>query len=220
MGRLGFERSDMAVITVWSDMFCPWGYVAGLRLRRMRDELGADVSFDFRAWPLDVAFRPQQANRVRAEIVALAQHEPSAFTLYEGDLPTSSLLASEAQKWGYSYGDEVGEYFDLAIRRAMFLHTRNLGVHSELLAVARTEGLDADALADALSLGTYRADVNSDIQEGRALPVEGSPTLVLPDGTVFSNPGFEINRVREIPIIVSDHLSTIADLIQRAAWQD
>jgi predicted DsbA family dithiol-disulfide isomerase len=220
MGRLEFERSDMAVITVWSDMFCPWGYVVGLRLRRMRDELGVDVSFDFRAWPLDVTFRPQQANRVRAEIVALAQHEPGAFTLYEGDLPTSSVLASEAQKWGYSYGDEVGEYFDLAIRRAMFLHSRNLGVQSELLAVATTEGLDAGALAEALSLGTYRAEVKADIEEGRALPVEGSPTLVLPDGSVFSNPGFEIHRVREIPIIMGDHLSTIEDLVRRAAWQD
>ncbi len=210
----------MAVITVWSDMFCPWGYVAGLRLRRMRDELGADVSFDFRAWPLDVAFRPQQATRVRAEIVALAQHEPSAFTLYEGDLPTSSVLASEAQKWGYSYGDEVGEYFDLAIRRAVFLHSRNLGVHSELLAVAKTEGLDTDALSEALSTGTYRAEVNADIEAGRALPVEGSPTVMLPDGSVFSNPGFEVNRVREIPIIIGDHLATIRDLIRRAAWLD
>jgi predicted DsbA family dithiol-disulfide isomerase len=210
----------MAVITVWSDMFCPWGYVAGLRLRKMRDELGADVSFDFRTWPLDVAFRPQQTSRVRAEIVALAQHEPSAFTLYEGDLPTSSVLASEAQKWGYSYGDEVGEYFDLAIRRALFLHSRNLGLHSELLSVATTEGLDADALSEALSQGTYRAAVNADIVEGRALPVEGSPTIVLPDGTLFSNPGFEVNRIREIPVIVGDHPSTIADLVQQAAWMD
>ena len=102
----------------------------------------------------------------------------------------------------------------------MFLHSRNLGVQSELLAVATTEGLDAAALAEALSLGTYRAEVKADIEEGRALPVEGSPTLVLPDGSVFSNPGFEIQRVREIPIIMRDHLSTIGDLVRQAAWQD
>lgn len=210
----------MAAITVWSDMFCPWGYVAGLRLRRIRDELGVDVAFDFRTWPLDVAFKPQQASRVKAEIVALAQHEPNAFTLYEGDLPTSSVLASEAQKWGYSYGDDVGESFDLAIRRALFLHSRNMGLLSEILAVARTEGLDSLALADALSTGAYRVAVNADIEEGKELPVEGSPTLVLPDGAVVANPGFDVNRIREIPVIVGDHPSEIADLVQRAAWFD
>lgn len=211
----------MAVITVWSDMFCPWGYVIGLRLRRVRDQLHADsVSFDFRAWPLDVTHRPQQGNRVRAEIVALAQHEPSAFTLYENAIPTSSMLASEAQKWGYGYGEEIGEHFDLAIRRAMFLHSRNLGLHSELLEVARTEGLDADALSEALSTGKYRADVNSDIEAGHRLPVEGSPTVLLSDGRVFANPGFEINRVREIPVITSDRIQVIEDLVQQAVWQD
>ncbi|HZJ48338.1 MAG TPA: hypothetical protein VFD97_04795, partial [Acidimicrobiia bacterium] len=93
----------MAVISVWSDILCPWGYVAGLRLRKVRDELGADsVSLDFKAWPLDLTHHAPDANRRRAEIVALAQHEPSAFTLYEGPFPVSSVLASEAQKWGYS----------------------------------------------------------------------------------------------------------------------
>jgi predicted DsbA family dithiol-disulfide isomerase len=211
----------MAVITVWSDMCCPWGYVTGLRLRRIRDELQADsVSFDFRPWPLDITYRPHQPNRLRAEIVALAQHEPSAFTLYEGALPTSSVLASEAQKWGYTYGQEVGEHFDLAIRRAMFLHSRNLGLHSELLAVARTEGLDADTLAKALSTGAFRADIDADIAMAKEIPVGTSPTVVLPDGAAFSNPGFEVSRVREIPIITADRLAVFEDLIQRAVWQD
>jgi predicted DsbA family dithiol-disulfide isomerase len=211
----------MAVITVWSDMCCAWSYVTGIRLRKMRDDLGAtSVSFDFRAWPLDVTLRARPATRVRAEIVALAQHEPSAFTLYEGEPPTSSVLASEAQKWGYSYGEDVGEHFDLALRRAMFLHSRNVGVLSELVAIADTEGLEASALEDALVTGRYRNAVNDDIEAGRELPVEGSPTLLLSDGTVYSNPGFEVNRVREIPIIVTDHPAVLEDLIRRAAWLD
>ncbi|NOY54799.1 MAG: hypothetical protein GXP34_02310 [Actinobacteria bacterium] len=211
----------MAVITVWSDMLCPWGYVAGLRLRKMRDQLGADsVSFDFRAWPLDVTHRPPTTSRRRAEIVALAQREPSAFTLYEGAIPVSSVLASEAQKWGYSYGQEVGEHFDLAIRRSFFLHSRNLGIRDELLAVAQTEGLDDGALASALDSGEFRPAITADIREGREIPVGASPTVVLPDGTVLSNPGFEVTRLREIPIITADHPSIYEDLLQRATWQD
>jgi len=211
----------MAVITVWSDMLCPWGYVASLRLRRIRDQLGADsVSFDFRAWPLDITHRPPDASRRRAEIVALAQHEPSAFTLYEGPVPVSSVLASEAQKWGYSYGQEIGEHFDLAIRRAFFLHSRNLGIRSELLAVAHTEGLDDGALSSALDTGKFRAAIATDIEEGKGIPVGGSPTIILPDGTVLSNPGFEVTRLREIPIITADRPSVYEDLLQRAALQD
>lgn len=211
----------MPVITVWSDMLCPWAYIAGLRLRKVRDQLKADsVSFDFRAWPLDITHRPPAASRRRAEIVALAQFEPSAFTLYEGPLPVSSVLASEAQKWGYSYGQEIGEHFDLAIRRAFFLHSRNLGIRGELLAVAQTEGLDDDALASAVDSGKFRAAITADIEEGREIPVGGSPTVVLPDGMALSNPGFEVTRLREIPIITADHPSVYEDLLQRAALQD
>lgn len=211
----------MAVITVWSDILCPWGYVAGLGLRRARDELNAEsVSFDFRSWPLDITHRPATADRRRAEIVALAQHEPSAFTLFPGPIPVSSVLASEAQKWGYSYGQDVGEHFDLALRRAFFLHSRNLGIQQELVAVADTEGLDAAALASALSSGRYRPDVAADVAEGREIPVEGSPTLVLPDGSAVSNPGYDVQRIREIPVIKATYPSIYEELLRRAVWQD
>ena len=136
------------------------------------------------------------------------------------DSPVSSVLASEAQKWGYSYGQEVGEHFDLAIRRSFFLHSRNLGIRDELLAVAATEGLDTDDLSSALDSGKFRAEIAADIEEGRGVPVGGSPTVVLPDGTTLSNPGFEVKRLREIPIITADHRSIYEDLIQRANWQD
>lgn len=211
----------MAVITVWSDMLCPWGYVTGLNLRRARDQLNAEsVSFDFRSWPLDITHRPTTANRRRAEIVALAQHETSAFTLYEGPIPVSSVLASEAQKWGYSYGQEIGEHFDIAIRRAFFLHSRNLGIQDELVAVAETEGLDGSALAAALDSGRFRPDIAADIQEGKEVPVGGSPTVLLPDGMILSNPGFDVQRLREIPIITATHPSVYEEVLRRAVWQD
>lgn len=207
----------MAVITVWSDLFCPWAYVAGLRLRRIREELGPDrVAFDFRAWPLDVAFRPTDPSRRRAETVALAQHEPGAFTLYEGAWPQSSVLAWEAQKWAYTLGQDLGERFDLALRRAFFLHTRNLAYRQEILGVAESEGLDADDLARALDSGVYRVAVAEDVAAGRAVPVGGSPTVVLPDGSTYLNPGFTVNRVRDIPIITADHAGAYRVLVTQA----
>lgn len=213
----------MAVITMWSDLHCPWSYVAALRLHRMRERLDADqVAFEFRAWPLELVNRRGVSERtVRNEMAVLAQLEPAAFSVYENDSwPTTFLPAFEAQKWGYSLGQEIGEKFDLALRRAFFLHSRNLSLQHELMEVAASEGLEASHLGDALSDGRFRKEVMADYQEGEGLPIEGSPQVFLPDGTNCYNPGITSRWERGLPVIESDRPSVYEDLIQAAATEE
>ncbi len=210
----------MAVITMWSDLHCPWAYVAALRLHRMRDGLGADgVLFDLRAWPLELVNQgPTPEHQLRAEAVAAAQLEPTAFSAYDSSSwPTTYLPAFEAQKWGASLGPEIGEAFDLALRRAFFLHSRDLSLRHELTAIADSEGLDGRKLGDALDDGRYRAAVMADFAEGQELALVGSPQVFLPDGTTHHNPGISLRWVRGIPIVESDHPSVYEELIQVAA---
>jgi len=213
----------MAIITIWSDLHCPWSYVCALRLHRMRDQLGADrVDLDFRAWPLELVNRQGVPERtVRNEVAVLTQIESTAFSDYDNDAwPTTYLPAFEAQKWGYSLGQEVGESFDLALRRAFFLHSRNLSLRHELLEVANVEGLEADQLAAALDDGRFRKQVMADWEESKGLAIEGSPQLILPDGSGCHNPGITKRWVRGLPVIDEDHPSVYEDLIQRAVTED
>lgn len=205
------------MITIWSDIHCPWAYVALLRLHRMRDHLGADqLIFDLRSYPRELVVGDETTvESTKREVVALAQLEPTAFSALRLEAwPTSNLPAFEAQKWGFSQGQEIGESFDLALRRAVFLHGHNLGIRSELLAVAETEGLMADQLGAALDDGRFRKAVKADLDDALTQGVTGSPHLVLPDGTAHHNPGISYRHERGIPIVISDHPSVYEELIQ------
>jgi len=211
------------MITIWSDIHCPWAYVAILRLHRMRDHLGADhLIFDLRSYPRELAAGEEiNAETAKRDVVALAQLEPTAFSALRSEAwPTTNLPAFEAQKWGFSLGQEIGESFDLALRRAVFLHGHNLSVRSELLAVAETEGLMSDQLGAALNDGRFRKAVTTDLDDALAQNVVGSPHFVLPDGTAHHNPGITYRRERGIPIILSDHPSVYEELVQVAAVEE
>lgn len=205
------------MITIWSDIHCPWAYVTILRLHRMRDHLGADhLIFDHRSYPRELTEGNEiDAEAAKREVVAIAQLEPTAFSALRSESwPTTNLPAFEAQKWGFSQGQEIGESFDLALRRAVFLHGHNLGARRELLAVAETEGLMADQLAAALDDGRFRKAVMADFNDALDQGIPGSPQVVLPDGTAHHNPGITYRHERGIPIIISDHPSVYEDLIQ------
>lgn len=211
----------MALIEVWSDLMCPWGYLAGIYLRRARDEYGSDgVELSFHVWPRDVAEdAPQVPARLDAEMVAAAQHEPTAFSRYTAPTwPSSSLPASEAQRWGYSLGPEVGDAFDLALRRALFLHGRDVSQISQLVEIANNEGLDGEHLAMSLRSGRFRPDVEADISEGASV-VKSTPTIVVA-GTSYEHPGFDLDWVRGIPVVSAAHPGVYREIVEQAASYD
>ncbi|HSR44582.1 MAG TPA: DsbA family protein [Acidimicrobiia bacterium] len=210
----------MAVLRIWSDLRCPWAYVATVRLHRMRDHLSADeVIFDHRAYPMELTEGGLHSEHTtRAEMVAAAQLESSVFSAYQNPTwPASYLAAFEAQKWGYSLSQEIGEEFDFALRKAFFLHGHNLSMRAELLEVARIQQLPVDQLAGALDDGRFRKAVMSDFHEATDLGIEGSPQVFLPDGTTHHNPGTTVRWERGLPIIEADHPSVYEELIQSSA---
>jgi predicted DsbA family dithiol-disulfide isomerase len=186
----------------------------------MRDHLSADeVLFEHRAYPLELTEGGLKSEHAaRAEMVAAAQLESTAFSSYENPTwPTSYLGAFEAQKWGYSLGQDIGERFDFALRKAFFLHGHNLSMRSEILAVAQIEQLSAERLSDALDDGRFRKAVMEDFSEATDLGIEGSPQVILSDGATHHNPGTTIRWERGFPIIESDHPSVYEELIQVSA---
>lgn len=208
------------MLTIWSDLLDPWAYVAVLRLHRARDRLGAtDLDFELRAWPAELTGDgPPSGSQVRSDVGALAQLESAAFSAYEGGAwPRSSVLAFEAQKWAFGLGQDLGERFDLALRRALFMHSHDLARRSDVLAVAATEGLDAADLAAALDDGRHRAAITADVATGVGEDLEGAPLVVLPDGAAHLNPGISYRRVRGLAIVDSDHPSVYEEIIRVAA---
>lgn len=214
----------MPGVTIWSDLNCPWSYVACVRLHRMRSHLGADsVEFQFRARPaelVEAAGPPRGPAQAVGEIVALAQREHTTFSAFEGSWPGSTLLAWEAQKWAFSLSQETGEQFDLALRRAVFLHSHDISEADEIAEVARNEGLDGAALSAALEDHRFREAVTADAVEAERLGDGEAPIVVLPDGSMHPNPGITVQWTRGIPLVVEDHPSVYEDIIRAGATED
>ena len=161
------------------------------------------------------------AEEIRSDMAVLAQLERRAFASFNGSaFPTGSAIAFEAQKWGYSLGQDLGEHLDLALRRAVFLHSHDITDRVQLIDVAKTEGLDAGGLSTILDDGRFRAAVSADVEAGRLAGVSETPRLDVGDGTSYVNPGITTSRVRGISIIEADHPVVYEEIIHAAAMSD
>jgi predicted DsbA family dithiol-disulfide isomerase len=223
-----FNRTP-GVITVWSDIGCPWATLALHRLRRAITTHGGQVLIDHRVFPLELFNeRPTPKSVLDAETAVIGSHEPELrwrpWRARSETYPVTTLLALEAVQ--AAKGRRVGGLaasaaLDWALREAFYVDSRCISMLTEVLAVATNcPEVDADALADALRGGLSRDSVFADFAVARRGDVTGSPHVFLPDGTGVHNPGVENMWTRErgsgYPVIVSDDPSVWPDLVRRA----
>lgn len=203
----------MAIVTVWSDLHCPWATVAIHRLRAARKETGLDVIFDQRAWPLElVNEQGTPRTTVVQETAVLANHERDLFSAYRNDswpstfLPAFELVAAARRVHGLRAAEDV----DYAIRVAFFRHSVDVSIEAGLvrvlkLATEQGADLDPDAVIEAWRREAVRADVFADYERSKTQGIKGSPHVFWPDGSDTHNPGLtEHSFVRGIPRIDYD----------------
>jgi predicted DsbA family dithiol-disulfide isomerase len=207
------------VLTVFSDLHCPWAYVFSIRMRRARVAVGRPP-VAWRCWPLELINRrgtPWQS--LSQEVPVLAQLEPDHFSPPRRETwPSTFLPAMEALKVaGDLGGPEAADRFDEAARRAFFLDRRDLSLRPTLADIATEAGLNRERFLDAFDGGGYRRSVIADWEEGRRRGVEGSPHAFLLDGTGVFNPGIGgIDWVRGIPVPRQVDEGAVAKLLQQA----
>jgi predicted DsbA family dithiol-disulfide isomerase len=191
-------NGDPRVITVWSDIGCPWATLALHRLRRAAAERGQQLLVDHRAFPLELFNRmPTPKGIVDAEVVIIAGRFPELgwqlWAAPEHTYPATTLPALEAVQ--AAKAPEVGglvasDHLDAALRHAFYAEHRCIAVHSEILEIAATcPAVDAEALATALAAGAGRRVVYRDWQLAAGPSVQGSPHLFSASGYAEHNPG-------------------------------
>jgi predicted DsbA family dithiol-disulfide isomerase len=217
------------VITVWSDVGCPWATLALFRLRAAVTAAQADLMIDHRAFPLElVNDRPTPKRALDIETAVIGSHEPGLAWRPWGARPETypvttvpALEAVQAAKDPRIGGLAASAALDWALREAFYVDSRCISLVTEVLAVAREcREVDHAALADALRSGRYRSSIFDDLDVARGGAVKGSPHVFLADGTDAHNPGVEIAWTRApgdgYPVIVSDEPAVWADLVGRA----
>lgn len=198
-------------VTVWSDIHCPWALVAVHRLRAAREADDLDVVFDQRAWPLElVNSQSTPQHIVPAETAVLGNHEPTIFSQYTGDWPSTFLPAFELVAAARRvHGTRAAEDVDYQLRLAFFRDSVNLSIRAGLEralsdAAEAYPGLDPSAILAEWDAGSVRADVLADYERSKDLPIQGSPQVFWPDGSTTHNPGMTDHEwVRGLPRIRS-----------------
>jgi putative protein-disulfide isomerase len=181
------ETTRVPELWQWAEYYCPWCYVAAVRLNRIWPEYQGRVRLRERAFPLEVyGGGPPDRRELELEMWLAAVQEPEAkFTTFEGnDWPTTTLPAFEAAWCANQQGETLGHDFDLRIRHAFFAEGRNIGRCDVMVELATEAGLDLDLFNGMFGSGEARAAVLAEGRLGKVqFGVRGTPTVMTEAGS-------------------------------------
>lgn len=189
---------DPRVVTVWSDIGCPWASLALHVLRSRAVDTGVPLLIDHRAFPLELFNRrPTPKPVLDMEIVAIAglvpevgwrlwQEPEAAYAVTT--LP--AMAAVQAAKDPAVGGLRASDELDAALREAFYRENRCISVHAEILAAAdRCPSVDLAVLEQALRRGVGHRAVFEHWQSAQGPSVQGSPHLFVEHRYSAHNPG-------------------------------
>lgn len=190
---------SLPTIEIYSSLECPYAYLATYRLRQIWPEFAGRVQVVWRALSLEyinqrVGTPPPM---FEAEKNLFAQIEPAlpwyAWPRPIWEWPVTMWPAFEALACARAQGHEAAWAMNWALRYALFGEGRPLSLRHELLAVAgevaAKSQLDLAQFEADWDSGRYKASVIAESRTGwHELKVNGSATLVLPNGSQVTNP--------------------------------
>jgi len=213
-------------IQIWSDLLCPFAYVAIHRLMAARERLGLteQVHIDHHSFPLELFNGPHPRQGTDSEAVGLGHIEPDAqFRLWTGPdwlYPSTVLLAAEAVLAAKEQSLDASADLDLALRRGFWTNSRSIAHRQVILDIAgEVASVDVPALAAALDSGRHRAELMTDFEISKTDEVKGSPHLFLADGYEVNNPGISVHWqgpwAEGFPVVDSHNSDWIEEIFQR-----
>jgi hypothetical protein len=168
-------------------------------MERRRASGRSDVGVWIRAWPLEIVNdAPLDPDHIGDEVDALrAQVAPDLFAGFDrARFPATSLPARVLSAAASERGAAVGEQVSLALRDAMFEHSRDIASAEVLLDIAGAAGIELPA-------SEMRQRVLDDWEEGRQRGVTGSPHFFVGERGFFC-PSLDIEHVDGHLEIASD----------------
>lgn len=206
------ERTSPMKIEVWSDVYCPFCYIAEARLEKAlaKYQKGDQVELVFRSFELDPSLPVDQSypardylalkyqltqEQAQAQLDAmtnLAKEEGLDFRFDQAWIPNSRkshALLHAATEQG------LGREMVQLLFQAHFTRGLDLGQDAILKKLAQELGLDGDLVAEALESEIYWKRIEADQEAGLALGIQAVP-FILFDGR-FSISGAQPQEVFE-----------------------
>jgi predicted DsbA family dithiol-disulfide isomerase len=208
-------------ISYVSDVLCIWAYVAEARLDELRKEFGSSIELEYRFIPIFGATRYRIGDgwKDRGGYAGFGKHvrdvaKDFPHVSVNGDVwsevaPTTSSTAHEVLCAVRSLVDEgvvdSTRHDDLngrtlfeeaiwQVRRAFFVHARDISDRDVLRDVLGQTGIPMVAIEAKLRSGEAMAEVCRDIELRDEHKIEGSPTYYLNQGRqkLYGNVGYRV----------------------------
>jgi predicted DsbA family dithiol-disulfide isomerase len=203
----------VAELWEWAEYYCPWCYVAAVRLHALQKEYEGRVLAITRFFPIELVNGEEPPRDILEQEWWLAAiQEPAApFIPYTADWPTTTLPAFDAVWAARQQGWAVAMDLDLRVRRAFFGESRNIGRRDVLLEIARDTELDFARFERDFASPAARAAVTEESTLAREqYHVRGTPTLMLSDGTRV-RPPIAMPKIRNRRIVSMPPLTCFGD---------
>lgn len=183
-------------IEMVSDLVCPWCWLGLRRIEAAIAEVpDVEVKLIFRPYELDPTIpaegtdyksymsarvsSPEGRERMAQMRQALIDYGEAEDIPFRFDVITrrpSSFDAHRLVRWAQGQGK--GAAAKEALFTAYFRDARDIGQHSELVAVAREIDLDPDIVADLLASGADTDAVRAEAETFREMGISGVPTYI------------------------------------------
>lgn len=177
--------SEQLDVMVWSDYLCPWCYLGLDRAEYLEREHGAAVTW----LPYDLHPEiPEGGVEARRAHERLGPGEREAYLERLRSLADEAGLelnppehvpktrnALEAAEWARHRDPDRFSGFHRSLFRAYWVEGRDLEDPAVLRELAASEGIDADAMAEALDEGAATEHVDRSTELGQRVGVTGTP---------------------------------------------
>ncbi len=181
------------IIDVWSDVVCPWCFIGKRRLESALKNFAHkdQVTIRHRAFQLQPDMKEivptaqllaskmrvseAQVKEMQANVCAIADGEGLCYNL-DDTMSGNTFDAHRLLLWAGTFGkqDELLE----AMYSNYFEKSKPLFAHTDLVAVALSVGIDADAAEDLLNSHNFADEVNADRNLSAQLGATGVPFFV------------------------------------------
>ncbi|HEU5432796.1 MAG TPA: DsbA family protein [Thermomicrobiales bacterium] len=224
------SQAALPELWTWGEYYCPWTYVATVRLHAVAPEYRGRVRLRLRPFPLELIDGSSAPRDILSQEwwLAAIQEPAAAFAPYRSaDWPTTTMPAFEGAWCAERQGDEAFAEYDRRIRRAFFAESRNIGRRETVLAVAAAAGLDMPRFRRDFTGDDAREAVLAEARLGRErYHVEGTPTTMLPDDTqlphALAEPDFDdriVVGVSPLPCCGEACLESVRAMFEQALKQ-
>jgi len=223
----------LPVLEVFGSIECPYAYLMNFRLRKLMPEYEGKLQIAWRALSLEYV------NNAPSNILGLI-YEGGILKMAEPKLavkewahneiipPTTFLPAFEALACAQVQGYDAAAEMSWELRHAVYAESRNISLRHEVFAIAESAAkktkLDVEQFKKDWDAGRYKGAVIAESSKGwHEIKVDGSATMVLPNGSQFSNPAigeFDFDErkgeVRDYHPPEKDWLTTYREILNSA----